>query len=68
MRDQGLSELLNNHTLVFECRKDIDLITQDQIIAKGAIVISMADDGSLFGYKLGDGEHRYTQLPYICMN
>lgn len=65
MRDQGLSESLTNHTLTFECRRDIDLIKQDPIIKRGTLIASMSDTGTVFGYKIGDGEHRYSQLPYV---
>lgn len=62
---RDLSGSVTNHTLVFECRPDKELVKQDPIITNGTIIASIADNGSLFGYKVGDGKTRYSKLPYI---
>lgn len=64
-KDQDLFGSVTNHTLVFECRPDKDLVKQDPIVKRGTVMAALSDSGAVFGYKIGDGKRRYSQLPYV---
>lgn len=55
-------------SLKFECKTDIELIKENPVIELGGIMVVKTSDGSVFGYKLGDGKTPYNSLPYIENN
>ena len=55
-------------SLKFECKTDIELIKENPVIELGGIVVVKTSDGSVFGYKLGDGKTPYNSLPYFDTN
>lgn len=53
-------------TVILVLRNDIEdrWISLDPVCREKEIIVSKQDDGTL-RYKLGDGVHTYTELPYV---
>ena len=57
-----------NPSLVFQCKTDVELTTENPVLALGCIVAVRTSTGSIFGYKIGDGKTSYNSLPYVDLN
>lgn len=57
-----------NPSLVFQCKTDVELTTENPVLELGCIVAVRTSTGSVFGYKIGDGKTPYNSLPYIDLN
>ena len=57
-----------NPSLLFQCKTDVELTTENPVIEQGCIVAVRTSSGSLFGYKIGDGKTPYNSLPYFDTN
>lgn len=57
-----------NHSLLFQCKTDVELKTENPVLEPGCIVAVRTSSGSLFGYKIGDGKTPYNSLPYFDTN
>ena len=55
-------------SLKFECKTDMELIKENPVIELGGIVVVKTSNGSVFGYKIGDGKTPYTSLPFVNTN
>ncbi len=51
--------------LIGGCKETVDLLTKNPILDRGAIMYEKSSTGHIVGVKIGDGEHRWTELPYI---
>lgn len=58
----------HNHSLLFQCKTDIELSTENPVLELGCIVAVRTSTGSIFGYKIGDGKTPYNSLSYVDLN
>ncbi len=57
-----------NPSLLFQCKTDAELRTENPVFEPGCIVAVRTSTGSVFGYKIGDGKTPYNSLSYVDLN